>query len=88
MIAGETEELYDLESDPEELHNLVAVPEHKKRVLKNLNVEIEKGRVLALLGPNGAGKSTLFKIIGGLLKCTEGEALVFEQNASTCHLYS
>jgi arylsulfatase A-like enzyme len=32
LVAGETEELYDLDADPEELTNLAAVPEHRERL--------------------------------------------------------
>lgn len=35
------------------------------KVLKNIDLEIRKGEVMAILGANGAGKSTLIKIIGG-----------------------
>ena len=37
---------------------------------------VPKGEVFGLLGPNGAGKSTTFKMECGLLKPTEGQALV------------
>lgn len=35
--------------------------------LKDVSLEIEKGKVYGLLGPNGAGKSTLMNIISGVL---------------------
>jgi len=41
--------------------------------LKNFNLEIPEGEVVALLGRNGAGKSTLLKSIAGLLRPSKGE---------------
>lgn len=41
-------------------------------VLKDLNFEIENGKLVALIGLNGAGKSTTIKEIIGLLKPTSG----------------
>ncbi|HCU8140379.1 TPA: ATP-binding cassette domain-containing protein, partial [Staphylococcus aureus] len=35
----------------------------KKRVLKNISFDIEKGTCIALIGKNGAGKSTLVDIL-------------------------
>src|SRR5690625_2440918 len=32
-------------------------------ILKNINLELKKGKVYGLLGPNGAGKTTLFKAL-------------------------
>lgn len=37
-----------------------------RHVLKDLNLTVEDGEVLALVGPNGAGKTTLLNIIAGL----------------------
>ncbi|ORO26447.1 ATP-binding cassette domain-containing protein, partial [Staphylococcus aureus] len=37
----------------------------KKRVLKNISFDIEKGTCIALIGKNGAGKSTLIDILIG-----------------------
>jgi ABC-2 type transport system ATP-binding protein len=46
------------------------------QALKNLNLEIKRGEILALLGPNGAGKTTLISIICGLVKATAGSVTV------------
>ena len=43
------------------------------KVLKNVDFNIYKGRVMALVGENGAGKSTLMKILTGLYLKTKGE---------------
>lgn len=48
----------------------------KKEVLKNININIPKGRIVGLLGSNGSGKSTLIKIINGLLTADQGEVLI------------
>jgi Fe-S cluster assembly ATP-binding protein len=36
-----------------------------KKIISNLNLDVEKGEVLAIMGPNGSGKSTLAKTITG-----------------------
>ena len=41
-------------------------------VLKNINLEVEKGEILALLGPNGSGKSTLLRAISGIQPAASG----------------
>ncbi|MCZ2126977.1 MAG: energy-coupling factor ABC transporter ATP-binding protein [Anaerolineales bacterium] len=45
-------------------------------VLKDVNLKIYAGDLIAVLGPNGAGKSTLVKHAIGLLKPTSGRVLV------------
>lgn len=49
-------------------------------VLKDVNLEINRGDLIAVLGPNGVGKSTLIKHAIGLLKPTEGTVLVEGQD--------
>jgi len=44
--------------------------------LKNINLDIEQGEILALLGPNGAGKTTLISTICGLSSPTSGHIQV------------
>ena len=44
--------------------------------LKNVDLTIEKGEILALLGPNGAGKTTLISTICGISVPTGGSIVV------------
>ena len=44
--------------------------------LKGVNLEINRGEILALLGPNGAGKTTLINAICGVLTPTSGSITV------------
>ena len=46
------------------------------KVLEDVSLQIEKGKVHALMGENGAGKSTLMKILVGLLQADAGEILL------------
>ncbi len=41
--------------------------------VNNLNIEVEKGKIVALIGPNGAGKTTAFNVITGVYQPTKGE---------------
>ena len=43
------------------------------KVLKDINIQINKGEVVALIGDNGAGKSTLIKVITGVHRPTSGK---------------
>lgn len=47
-----------------------------RRLLDQVSIVIEPGRVHAVLGPNGAGKSTLLKLLSGELRCNQGEVLL------------
>ena len=49
-------------------------------VLHNINLEINRGDVIAVLGPNGAGKTTFVKHAIGLLKPKSGRVLVDGQD--------
>ncbi len=60
-----------------EIKNLSKTFDNKK-ILDNVNLEIEKGRIVGLLGKNGAGKSTLIKIINDLLTMDDGGVVLFK----------
>ncbi len=46
------------------------------KALRGVNLEINKGEILALLGPNGAGKTTLINAICGIVLPTSGQITV------------
>ncbi|HYE22372.1 MAG TPA: ATP-binding cassette domain-containing protein [Verrucomicrobiae bacterium] len=46
------------------------------KVLNGINLNVERGTMLALLGPNGAGKTTTIRILSTLLKADGGSAFV------------
>lgn len=47
-----------------------------KKVLKDINLTIPRGKIIGLLGKNGTGKSTFIKLINDLLTPTSGKILV------------
>lgn len=44
----------------------------KKRGVKNISFQLEKGELVSFLGPSGCGKTTLLNIIGGFVKNDSG----------------
>ena len=47
-----------------------------KKILKDINLIIPRGKIIGLLGKNGQGKTTLIKLINDLLTPTNGEILI------------
>ena len=47
-----------------------------KKVLKNINFSIPRGKIIGLLGKNGTGKTTLIKLINDLLTLDSGEIII------------
>ncbi|MFT4673543.1 MAG: putative ABC transport system ATP-binding protein [Saprospiraceae bacterium] len=52
------------------------------KVLKGIDLQIEKGEYVALMGPSGSGKSTLMNLLGCLDTPTEGSYLLSGQDVS------
>ena len=50
--------------------------ERKIDVLKNINLKIRDGEMIALEGPSGVGKSTLLQIAGLLETATRGDVVI------------
>jgi branched-chain amino acid transport system ATP-binding protein len=50
------------------------------RVLKDVSINVPKGKVVSIIGANGAGKSTLLKSISGLIKVDKGRIFYKEQD--------
>ncbi|WP_375625483.1 ABC transporter ATP-binding protein [Bartonella sp. MU37NMGALS] len=51
-----------------------------KMILKDINLEIEAGKMTALVGPSGSGKSTLINLIMRLYDPTKGRILINDQD--------
>lgn len=45
-------------------------------VLKNINLEVEKGEVVCIIGPSGSGKSTLLRSLNHLERITDGKIFI------------
>jgi ABC-2 type transport system ATP-binding protein len=58
------------------INDLSKIYDNGFKALKNINLNIKKGEILAMLGPNGAGKTTLISIICGIVKSTSGKITV------------
>ncbi len=52
----------------------------KISVVNNLNIEIQKGELVALVGPSGCGKSTTLRMIAGLETPTNGDILFNQES--------
>lgn len=54
----------------------IAFDREGRQILKDVNIAVRPGDVIALLGRNGAGKSTLFRILAGSWKPASGRVLL------------
>jgi lipoprotein-releasing system ATP-binding protein len=52
-------------------------------VLRDLDLEVQEGEMVAVVGASGVGKSTLLHVIGGLDRAGEGELVVAGQSIAT-----
>ena len=48
----------------------------EEKVLEDIDLTLEKGKIYCLLGPSGSGKTTLLNIMGGLLNPSDGEVFI------------
>jgi len=69
------------------LAKVYRTPASQVMVFENLNIHIERGKLVGVIGPSGAGKSTLLHLLGGLDTPTKGNVLfngtnIFNWNAA------
>jgi len=57
---------------------------YELEILKNININVRKGELIAIVGESGSGKSTLFHIIGTLDLPTSGEVIIDGFNPFKC----
>jgi lipopolysaccharide export system ATP-binding protein len=60
---------------------------NKRKVVNEVNLEINRGEVVGLLGSNGAGKTTTFYMIVGLIHPDKGRVLFKEQDITNIPMY-
>jgi len=61
--------------EAKDLAKVYRTPASQVTVFENLNVHIERGKLVGVIGPSGAGKSTLLHLLGGLDTPTRGSVL-------------
>lgn len=54
-----------------------------KEILKDIDLELEKGQFYTLLGPSGCGKTTILNIIAGFTEATRGQVYIEGQEVSS-----
>ncbi|HWB09086.1 MAG TPA: ABC transporter ATP-binding protein [Pirellulales bacterium] len=65
-----------------EIHDMT-VAYHRRPVLWDVDLSIERPSLVGIVGPNGAGKSTLIKAVLGLVPITSGRVTLFGRPAET-----
>lgn len=63
-------------------NNLTKVYNRKIEAVKNVTLELEKGRFYAVMGHSGSGKTTLLQLLGLLDKMTSGELYIDGENVA------
>ena len=60
----------------QEVSKVYSAGDHILKALDEVNLTLEKGKLIVILGPSGAGKSTLLNLLGGLDSPTSGKIKV------------
>jgi len=59
-----------------------------RKVVKQVELEVNQGEVVGLLGPNGAGKTTTFYMMVGLIRADEGSIILADDDITTMPLHA
>ena len=57
----------------------------KRWVVRDVDLNVNKGEIVGLLGPNGAGKTTTFYMITGMIKPTKGQIYLDDNEEGGTH---
>ncbi|HVK40018.1 MAG TPA: LPS export ABC transporter ATP-binding protein [Candidatus Kapabacteria bacterium] len=92
-IAAEPHATVPAAESPEDGASSILRAEHlvksykKRRVVRDVSLEVHQGEVVGLLGPNGAGKTTTFYMIVGMVRPTEGRVFLDERRIDNIAMY-
>ncbi len=59
----------------------------RRKVVKNVSLEVKTGDVVGLLGPNGAGKTTVFYMMVGLIAADDGDIFLDDRSITNLPMY-
>lgn len=59
----------------------------KRKVVDQLSIEVENGKIIGLLGPNGAGKTTTFYMMVGVVQVSSGNIFLDEKDITNLPMY-
>lgn len=59
----------------------------RRKVVKEVSVEVNQGEIVGLLGPNGAGKTTTFYMVVGFVRPNEGRVYLDQEDITDLPMY-
>ena len=59
----------------------------RRKVVKEVSLEVHQGEIVGLLGPNGAGKTTTFYMTVGFIQPNEGSVFLNDENITDLPMY-
>src|SRR3954466_8708772 len=59
----------------------------RRKVVRDVSVDIKQGEIVGLLGPNGAGKTTTFYMIVGLVRPDDGHVTLGDDDITSLPMY-
>ncbi len=88
ILANETKPKLKLENANIEFNNVKFSYDKNKIILKNININIEGGKINALVGSSGSGKSTLLNLIPRIYDKSSGDIFIDNQSIYEVNLAS
>lgn len=65
------------------MYKTFKLAKEKINILKNINLNVEKGKFVSIMGPSGCGKSTLLYLLGGLDNPSSGTVSILGKDYSS-----
>ena len=88
ILANETKPILKLNNANIKFNNVNFSYDENKIILKNINIEIEGGKISAIVGLSGAGKSTLLNLIPRIYDKSSGDIIIDNQSIYDVNLSS